>query len=59
MDLCLRKYAEVFTELHPGEPLQKLAEFISGARLHAHSEMWLYEGYQRYLLKNPLCHCVN
>lgn len=50
----LAQIAEAFTGLRPGQPLQKLAEFIRGARPHAHPELRLYEDYRRYLLKNPL-----
>ena len=50
----LAQIAEAFTALRPGEPLQKLAEFIPGAKPHAHPEQRLYEDYRRYLLKNPL-----
>lgn len=50
----LAQIAEAFTALHPREPLQKLADFIPGARPHAHPELRFYEDYRRYLLKNPL-----
>lgn len=50
----LAHIADAFTALRPGEPLQKMAEFIPGARPHAHPELRLYEDYRRYLLKNPL-----
>lgn len=50
----LAQIAEAFTALRPGEPLQKLADFIPGAKPHAHPELRLYEDYRRYLLKNPL-----
>lgn len=50
----LAQIAEAFSALRPGEPLQKLAEFIPGAKAHAHPELRLYEDYRRYLLKNPL-----
>lgn len=50
----LAQIAEAFTILRPGEPLQKLADFIPGAKPHAHPELRLYEDYRRYLLKNPL-----
>lgn len=50
----LAQIAEAFTALHPRDPLQKLADFIPGARPHAHAELRLYEDYRRYLLKNPL-----
>jgi len=53
-DRLLAQIAEAFTALRPGEPLQKLAEFIPGAKPHAHPELRLYEDYRRYLLKNPL-----
>lgn len=49
----LAQIAEAFTALRPSEPLQKLAEFIPGAKPHAHPELRLYEDYRRYLLKNP------
>lgn len=50
----LAQIAEAFTALRPGEPLQKLAEFIPGVKPHAHPELRLYEDYRRYLLRNPL-----
>ncbi|WP_072377313.1 hypothetical protein [Hyphomicrobium sp. NDB2Meth4] len=50
----LAQIAEAFTALHPRDPLQKLADFIPGAKPHAHPELRLYEDYRRYLLKNPL-----
>ncbi len=50
----LAEIAEAFTQLQPGEPLQKLADLIPGARAHAHPELRLYEDYRRYLLKNPI-----
>lgn len=50
----LAQIAEAFTALHPREPLQKLAEFIPGARPHAHPELRLYEDFRRYLIKNSL-----
>lgn len=50
----LDEISEAFTALRPGEPLQKLADFIPGAKPHAHPELRLYEDYRRYLLKNPL-----
>lgn len=50
----LAQIAEAFTALRPGDPLQKLADFIPGVRPHAHPELRLYEDYRRYLLKNPL-----
>lgn len=50
----LAQIAEAFTVLRPGEPLQKLADFIPGARPHAHPELRLYEDCRQYLLKNPL-----
>lgn len=50
----LAHIAEAFTALHPRDPLQKLANFIPGAKPHAHPELRLYEDYRRYLLKNPL-----
>ena len=53
-DRLLAQIAEAFTALRPSEPLQKLAEFIPGAKPHAHPELRLYEDYRRYLLKNPL-----
>lgn len=53
-DHLLAQIAEAFTALRPGEPLQKLAEFIPGAKPHAHPELRFYEDYRRYLLKNPL-----
>lgn len=50
----LLQIAEAFTTLRPGEPLQKLAQFIPGVKAHAHPELRLLEDYRRYLLKNPL-----
>lgn len=50
----LAQIAEAFTALRPGEPLQKLAEFIPGVKPHAHPELRLYDDYRRYLLKRPL-----
>lgn len=50
----LAQIAEAFTALHPRDSLQKLADFIPGARPHAHPELRLYEDYRRSLLKNPL-----
>lgn len=50
----LTQIAEAFTALRPAEPLQRLADFIPGARPHVHPEMRLYEDYRRYLLKSPL-----
>jgi hypothetical protein len=50
----LAQIAEAFTALRPGEPLQKLAEFIPGVRPHAHPERRVYEDYRRYFLKYPL-----
>jgi hypothetical protein len=50
----MAQIAEAFTALKPGDPLQKLADFIPGARPHAHSELRLYEDYRCSLLKNPL-----
>lgn len=50
----LAQIAEAFTALHPRDPLQKLADFIPGAKPHAHPSLRLYEDYRRYLLKNPL-----
>lgn len=50
----LAQIAEAFAALRPGEPLQKLAEFIPDAKPHAHPEMRLFEDYRRYLLKSPL-----
>lgn len=50
----LAQIAEAFTALHSRDPLQKLADFIPGAKPHAHPELRLYEDYRRYLLKNPL-----
>ena len=49
----LAQIAEGFSSLRPGEPLQRLAEFVPGAKPHAHPELRLYEDYRRYLLKNP------
>lgn len=48
------RLAEAIPRLHPREPMQKLAEFIPGAKPFAHPELRLYEDYRRYLLKNPL-----
>lgn len=50
----LAQIAEAFAALRPGDPLQKLADFIPGAKSHAHPELRLYEDYRRYLLKHPL-----
>lgn len=50
----LAQIAEAFTALHPRDPLQKLAEFIPRAKLHAHPELRLYEDYRRYFLNTPL-----
>lgn len=50
----LAQIAEAFTALHPRDPLQKLADFIPGARPCAHPELRLYEDYRRYLLRSPL-----
>lgn len=50
----LAQIAEAFTALRPGDPLQKLAEFIPGIKPHAHPELRLYEDFRRHLLKNPL-----
>ena len=50
----LAQIAEAFTALHPRDPLQRLAEFIPGAKPHAHPELRLYEDYRRYLLRYPL-----
>jgi hypothetical protein len=50
----LAQIAEAFTALRPGEPLQKLAEYIPDAKAHAHPSLRHYEDYRRYLLKNPL-----
>lgn len=50
----LTQIAEAFTALHPRDPLQKLADFIPGAKPHAHPELRFFEDYRRYLLKNPL-----
>jgi hypothetical protein len=50
----LAQIAEAFMALHPRDPLQKLADFIPGAKPHAHPELRFYEDYRRYLLKNPL-----
>lgn len=50
----LAQIAEAFMALRTGEPLQKLAEFIPGAKPHAHPELRIYEDYRRYLLKSPL-----
>jgi hypothetical protein len=50
----LAQIAEAFTVLRPGEPLQKLAEYVPGARPYAHPELRLYEDYRRHLLKHPL-----
>lgn len=50
----LAQIAEAFAVLHPRDPLQKLAEFIPGAKPFAHDGLRLYEDYRRYLLTNPL-----
>lgn len=50
----LAQIAEAFMALPPRAPLKKLADFIPGARPHAHPELRLYEDYRRYLLKHPL-----
>lgn len=48
------RLAEAIPHHHPREPLQKLADFIPGAKRFAHPELRLYEDYRRYLLKNLL-----
>jgi len=48
------RLADAVPQLHPREPLHKLADFIPGAKPFAHAEQRLYEDYRRYLLKNPL-----
>lgn len=50
----LAQIAEAFTALRPGEPLQKLADFIPDAKPHAHPGLRFYEDYRRYLLRYPL-----
>lgn len=53
------RLADAIPRLHPREPMQKLAEFIPGAKPFAHPELRLYEDYRRYLLKNPLGSTMN
>jgi len=48
------RLAYAIPHLNPREPMQKLAEFIPGAKPFAHPELRLYEDFRRYLLKNPL-----
>lgn len=52
-DILLR-LADALPRINPREPLQKLADFIPGAKPFAHPELRLYQDYKRYLLKNPL-----
>jgi hypothetical protein len=53
-ETAIEALANGITQLRQRDPLQKLAEFIPGAKPHAHASMRLYEDYRRYLLKNPL-----
>ena len=53
-ELVLQYLAVGIGALKARDPLQKLTEFIPGAKPHAHPELRLYEDYRRNLLKNPL-----
>lgn len=50
----LHELSEGILQLRPTDPLQRLAEFVSQARGHAHPMQRLYEEYRRYLLAHPL-----
>lgn len=53
-DAVIDGLAGGIAQLSPRAPLERLAEFIPGAKPHAHPTLRLYEDYRRYLLKNPL-----
>lgn len=40
--------------LKPRDPIQRLTEFVPGAKAHAHPSLRLYEGYRWHLMKSPL-----
>jgi hypothetical protein len=53
-DHVLAELAKAMRTLKPRDPLQKLADFIPGARPHAHPGARLYEDLRRHLLRTPL-----
>lgn len=53
-DAVMDGLAEGIVRLRPRDPPERLAEFIPGARTHAHPSLRLYEDYRRHLLKNPM-----
>ena len=52
-DEVLATLANAILTLKPRDPLQNLADFIPGARPHAHPGARLYEELRRHLLRNP------
>lgn len=50
----LKELAIALPHLKASDSFGRLAEWIPGAKPHAHPEMRLYEYYRRYLLTNPL-----
>lgn len=48
------RLTEAIPRLNPRASLQKLADFIPGAKPYVHAELRIYEDYRRCLLKNPL-----
>lgn len=49
----LAQIVETFTALRPGDSLQNLADFIPGAKPHAHPELRFFGRLQAISLKNP------
>lgn len=54
LDRVMEQLIEAIPRLHPRQPRQSLAERIPGSRPFAHPEQRLFEGFKRYLIRNPL-----
>ncbi len=52
------RLADAIPRTNPREPMQKIADFIPGAKSFAHPELRFHEDYRRYLLKNPLSETI-
>lgn len=50
----IKALTDGIAQLRPRDPVQRLADFIPGAKPHAHRAFRLFKDYRRYLLKNPL-----
>jgi len=53
-DIAIATLAHAVGAIKAREPLQELADFIPGAKPHAHPELKLYDEYRRHLLMSPL-----